>query len=308
MQSACATPDTATPLPPPLLRRRIVHRKGEELLRAELPRKQEHIIKLQLSAAQQAVYKAYLEVGAGWVCAWVGVVVLACHELTLCALQQASTGGIPGGVKPGALGTACLWGGTKRCASHAFAKWPFAPNSQPLSHPESFLLQGVESCQSCFRDRERLNDLCDRPSSFKAWLQTLCVGPAQQAAGDAAADAQVSCQDTAGQGQEFRRACCTLSLGTLGGVHRSEASSSWCLSSVVKRRHGTRPRTAVRAAFAEYLFQCFRCLTLQGNEEKPANEEQAADVAEERQARKKPIPKDLARRLLDMIEVGRAWF
>lgn len=45
--------------------RRVVHRKGEELLRGELPPKQEHIIKLQLSYVQQSVYQAYLEVRGG---------------------------------------------------------------------------------------------------------------------------------------------------------------------------------------------------------------------------------------------------
>lgn len=44
----------------------MVHRKGEELLRAELPRKMEHIISLQLTPAQHAVYEAYLKArGAG---------------------------------------------------------------------------------------------------------------------------------------------------------------------------------------------------------------------------------------------------
>ena len=41
---------------------RIVHRKGEELLRCDLPAKQEHILKLHLSPVQDAVYQAYLEV------------------------------------------------------------------------------------------------------------------------------------------------------------------------------------------------------------------------------------------------------
>ena len=99
------------------------------------------------------------------------------------------------------------------------------------------------------------------------------------------------------------------------------ASVSLGLASAAGRRHDTRPRGANTCSLCAALggkcplgdasctpVQPLRCrASPQGNEEKPANEEQAADVAEERQARKKPIPKDLARRLLDMIEVGRAW-
>lgn len=32
-----------------------------------------------------------------------------------------------------------------------------------------------------FRDRERLNELCDRPSSFKAWLLRICGSEPQPA-------------------------------------------------------------------------------------------------------------------------------
>jgi hypothetical protein len=34
-----------------------------------------------------------------------------------------------------------------------------------------------------FRDRERLNELCDRPSAFKAWLQRTCGAAATGVAG-----------------------------------------------------------------------------------------------------------------------------
>lgn len=42
---------------------RVVHRCGEEILRAELPAKREAVLKLALTPAQDSVYKRYIEVG-----------------------------------------------------------------------------------------------------------------------------------------------------------------------------------------------------------------------------------------------------
>jgi hypothetical protein len=41
----------------------MVHRRGEEILRAELPRKRELVLKLALTPAQEEVYRRYLQVG-----------------------------------------------------------------------------------------------------------------------------------------------------------------------------------------------------------------------------------------------------
>jgi hypothetical protein len=41
----------------------VVHRCGEEILRAELPAKREAVLKLALTPAQDRVYRRYIEVG-----------------------------------------------------------------------------------------------------------------------------------------------------------------------------------------------------------------------------------------------------
>ena len=45
-------------------RRRVVHRRGEEVLRGELPRKREVVLKLALTPTQQRVYERYIQVSA----------------------------------------------------------------------------------------------------------------------------------------------------------------------------------------------------------------------------------------------------
>lgn len=69
---------------------RIVHRKGEELLRAELPPRRDTILKVQLSRLQAELYAAYLQVR---------VVATGCG-LPACAPDQSDSvqGGFQGSV------------------------------------------------------------------------------------------------------------------------------------------------------------------------------------------------------------------
>ena len=117
----------------------MVHRRGEEILRAELPPKREVVLKLALTPTQARVYTSYVE----------GTAEAKCRSVFADATNLCMVSRQPAMAAP--------LQGEAVAASTLPAPWRRTSLSQALALPPA--------CPAL--------QLCDRPSDFRAWLETV---------------------------------------------------------------------------------------------------------------------------------------